>query len=107
MSLLLLLLLWETHSHVASRPNFVLLMADDLGIGDPGCYGNKTLRCAGWRGCCVDNGQSSPAAATRDVSSHTHTERRTPTRVRTLQDTRLEDKTRRSIPVATFTGDFT
>uniref|UniRef100_M3XPS2 Steroid sulfatase n=3 Tax=Mustela putorius furo TaxID=9669 RepID=M3XPS2_MUSPF len=43
-SLLLLLLLWETHSHVASRPNFVLLMADDLGIGDPGCYGNKTLR---------------------------------------------------------------
>ncbi|XP_059014686.1 steryl-sulfatase isoform X1 [Mustela lutreola] len=43
-SLLLLLLLWETHSHAASRPNFVLLMADDLGIGDPGCYGNKTLR---------------------------------------------------------------
>ncbi|XP_004690114.2 PREDICTED: arylsulfatase D-like [Condylura cristata] len=28
----------------ASRPNFVLLMADDFGIGDPGCYGNKTLR---------------------------------------------------------------
>ncbi|XP_032736121.1 steryl-sulfatase [Lontra canadensis] len=42
--LLLLLLLWEAPSHAASRPNFVLLMADDLGIGDPGCYGNKTLR---------------------------------------------------------------
>ncbi|XP_045852257.1 steryl-sulfatase-like isoform X2 [Meles meles] len=42
--LLLLLLMWEAHSHAASRPNFVLLMADDLGIGDPGCYGNKTLR---------------------------------------------------------------
>lgn len=45
--LLLLLLMWEAHSHAASRPNFVLLMADDLGIGDPGCYGNKTLRYAG------------------------------------------------------------
>lgn len=25
-------------------PNFVLIMADDLGVGDPGCYGNHTLR---------------------------------------------------------------
>uniref|UniRef100_G1L3W3 Steroid sulfatase n=1 Tax=Ailuropoda melanoleuca TaxID=9646 RepID=G1L3W3_AILME len=41
---LLMLLLGEAQSHTASRPNFVLLMADDLGIGDPGCYGNKTLR---------------------------------------------------------------
>ena len=43
--LLLLLFLCEAQSRVASKPNFVLLMADDLGIGDPGCYGNKTLRC--------------------------------------------------------------
>ncbi|XP_070222416.1 steryl-sulfatase isoform X1 [Bos mutus] len=42
--LLLLLFLCEAQSWVASKPNFVLLMADDLGIGDPGCYGNKTLR---------------------------------------------------------------
>nr|XP_020747957.1 steryl-sulfatase [Odocoileus virginianus texanus] len=42
--LLLLLFLCEAHSQAASKPNFVLLMADDLGIGDPGCYGNKTLR---------------------------------------------------------------
>nr|KAF6394759.1 steroid sulfatase [Rousettus aegyptiacus] len=40
----LLFFLAEAHGHAALRPNFVLLMADDLGIGDPGCYGNKTLR---------------------------------------------------------------
>ncbi|KAM6894076.1 steryl-sulfatase [Xenentodon cancila] len=28
----------------SSKPNFVLMMVDDLGIGDLGCYGNKTLR---------------------------------------------------------------
>lgn len=42
--LLLLLGLWEAQSRAPSRPNFVLIVADDLGIGDPGCYGNKTLR---------------------------------------------------------------
>lgn len=26
------------------RPNFVLIMVDDMGIGDLGCYGNKTLK---------------------------------------------------------------
>ncbi|XP_048653349.1 steryl-sulfatase isoform X2 [Marmota marmota marmota] len=41
---LLLVFLGGTQSHTTSRPNIVLLMADDLGIGDPGCYGNKTLR---------------------------------------------------------------
>ncbi|XP_036167049.1 arylsulfatase D-like [Myotis myotis] len=28
----------------ALRPNVLLIMADDLGIGDLGCYGNSTLR---------------------------------------------------------------
>ncbi|XP_043548341.1 steryl-sulfatase isoform X1 [Chiloscyllium plagiosum] len=28
----------------SSQPNYVLIMADDLGIGDLGCYGNSTLR---------------------------------------------------------------
>ncbi|XP_062940174.1 steryl-sulfatase [Cynocephalus volans] len=41
---LLLLFLCEAQSRSASRPNIVVLMADDLGIGDVGCYGNKTLR---------------------------------------------------------------
>lgn len=26
------------------KPNILLIMADDLGIGDLGCYGNDTLR---------------------------------------------------------------
>ncbi|XP_018426467.1 PREDICTED: arylsulfatase D-like isoform X1 [Nanorana parkeri] len=27
-----------------SKPNYVLMLADDLGIGDLGCYGNDTIR---------------------------------------------------------------
>lgn len=27
-----------------AQPNFLIIMADDLGIGDLGCYGNGTLR---------------------------------------------------------------
>uniref|UniRef100_A0A3Q1GP43 Arylsulfatase H n=1 Tax=Acanthochromis polyacanthus TaxID=80966 RepID=A0A3Q1GP43_9TELE len=27
-----------------NKPNFVLMMVDDLGIGDVGCYGNDTIR---------------------------------------------------------------
>ncbi|KAM8977112.1 LOW QUALITY PROTEIN: arylsulfatase H-like [Pelodytes ibericus] len=29
---------------VSSKPNFVLMMADHLGIGDIGCFGNDTIR---------------------------------------------------------------
>uniref|UniRef100_A0A3B5A950 Arylsulfatase D-like n=1 Tax=Stegastes partitus TaxID=144197 RepID=A0A3B5A950_9TELE len=32
---------WE---EVSNKPNFVLMMVDDLGIGDVGCYGNDTIR---------------------------------------------------------------
>ncbi|XP_008282314.1 steryl-sulfatase [Stegastes partitus] len=45
-SLLLLLLLEVSCAspQESNKPNFVLMMVDDLGIGDLGCYGNKTLR---------------------------------------------------------------
>lgn len=29
---------------VIQKPNVVIFMADDLGIGDVGCYGNNTIR---------------------------------------------------------------
>ncbi|XP_056414828.1 steryl-sulfatase isoform X2 [Hyla sarda] len=47
MKLLLLLTFLSTvnvFSATKLKPNFVLIMVDDLGIGDVGCYGNKTLR---------------------------------------------------------------
>ena len=31
------------HNHAEALPNFVLLVVDDLGIGDIGCFGNKTI----------------------------------------------------------------
>ncbi|XP_072709121.1 arylsulfatase D-like isoform X2 [Ciconia boyciana] len=33
-----------TQLSIITQPNVVLLMADDLGIGDVGCYGNDTIR---------------------------------------------------------------
>ncbi|NWU00878.1 STS sulfatase, partial [Urocynchramus pylzowi] len=49
MGLLLLLIICQCainsiKTHSVSKPNVILLMADDLGIGDLGCYGNRTLR---------------------------------------------------------------
>ncbi|XP_061222491.1 steryl-sulfatase isoform X2 [Neopsephotus bourkii] len=49
MRLLLFLLICQcainsVEAYSASSPSLILLMADDLGIGDLGCYGNRTLR---------------------------------------------------------------
>ncbi|NWQ68895.1 STS sulfatase, partial [Neopipo cinnamomea] len=49
MGLLLLLMICQcainsVKTQSVSNPNIILLVADDLGIGDLGCYGNKTLR---------------------------------------------------------------
>ncbi|KAI5628609.1 arylsulfatase D, partial [Silurus asotus] len=42
---LVLLVLSVSHARDAtSKPNFILMMVDDLGIGDVGCYGNDTIR---------------------------------------------------------------
>ncbi|KAM4702354.1 arylsulfatase D-like [Discoglossus pictus] len=40
---ILLLLFWLNVTK-SQKPNIVLFMADDLGIGDIGCYGNNTIR---------------------------------------------------------------
>ncbi|XP_075054285.1 arylsulfatase H-like [Mixophyes fleayi] len=42
--LLLFLCLYPIREANAQKPNILLLMVDDLGIGDVGCYGNNTIR---------------------------------------------------------------
>ncbi|KAI4882906.1 hypothetical protein NFI96_019292, partial [Prochilodus magdalenae] len=46
LGLLLLITQSQCTAHAANvtKPNFVLIMVDDLGIGDVGCYGNDTIR---------------------------------------------------------------
>ncbi|XP_078512184.1 arylsulfatase D-like isoform X1 [Lissotriton helveticus] len=40
----LLIIARQSNAATPSKPNILLIMADDLGIGDIGCYGNDTIR---------------------------------------------------------------
>ncbi|XP_023673225.1 arylsulfatase D [Paramormyrops kingsleyae] len=42
--LVLFAIRWTSGAKDDDKPNFVLIMVDDLGIGDVGCYGNDTIR---------------------------------------------------------------
>ncbi|MDP7050644.1 MAG: sulfatase-like hydrolase/transferase, partial [Verrucomicrobiota bacterium] len=39
-----LCLLWAGSLVAAPKPNIIYILADDLGYGDLGCYGQKTLK---------------------------------------------------------------
>ncbi|CAH1267438.1 STS [Branchiostoma lanceolatum] len=43
-AILFLATFWTPTLSNDKRPNFVLIMVDDLGIGDVGCFGNDTIR---------------------------------------------------------------
>uniref|UniRef100_A0A668AFV9 Arylsulfatase D n=1 Tax=Myripristis murdjan TaxID=586833 RepID=A0A668AFV9_9TELE len=40
----LLLLTFKSEGNKIEKPNFILMIVDDMGIGDVGCYGNDTIR---------------------------------------------------------------
>jgi arylsulfatase A-like enzyme len=40
---ILTLLLLGTFAHAADKPNIIYILADDMGYGDAGCFGQKTL----------------------------------------------------------------
>jgi arylsulfatase A-like enzyme len=40
---ILTLLLLGTFAHAADKPNIIFILADDMGYGDAGCFGQKTL----------------------------------------------------------------
>jgi hypothetical protein len=39
-----IILLFTFAAHADTKPNFIIILCDDLGYGDPACYGNKIIR---------------------------------------------------------------
>lgn len=79
LALLLLLRVCVCGARDPARPNFVIIMADDLGIGDLGCYGNSTLRWVrvGTHACAnvgTEYGNDTLAWEHRCLFAHSHTQ---------------------------------
>ena len=60
MRFLFLLCLWASLPVLAAKPpNIILILADDLGYGDLGCFGQKTLKTPRLDAMASDSGSRS------------------------------------------------
>ena len=63
----LLVLLWVVTAVRAEKPNIVIFIADDLGYGDLGCYGNTSLQTPHIDGLARDGVRLTHMVATASV----------------------------------------